>query len=122
DPSMTVLDHMLLAVPDPLGEQPWNNWVRRKAVWRQEAEERQRAMDVLAFVDLWHVREERAGNLSAGQRKLLEVGRALMGEPVLLMLDEPAAGLNPALRYKLYDRLAQLRREGTVAVLIAQSD
>lgn len=79
-------------------------------------------MILLQFLELWELRNEYAGNLSGGQRKLLELGRALMAEPDLLLLDEPMAGVNPELTERLLDRIIELRDERDMTFLIVEHD
>src|SRR3546814_8458763 len=76
------------------GERLWENWLAWGKVRRREDEVRQRAMDTLAFLGLTPLARERAGNLSGGQKKLLELGRTMMTDARLGLLDEPAAGVN----------------------------
>ena len=75
-------------------------------------------MALLEFVSLKHLAREPARVLSGGQRKLLDLARALMGEPTLLLLDEPAAGVNPALLELIIDRIAAIRGRGVTVLLI----
>ena len=70
-------------------------WLAPGAVARRESEVREQAEDALEFLTLWELRDELAMNLSGGQKKLLELGRAMMAEPRLVLLDEPGAGVNP---------------------------
>jgi ABC-type branched-subunit amino acid transport system ATPase component len=94
------------------GERFWNNWWRANAVTRQERQARERAMAVLQTCALADKAGELAGRLSGGQHKLLELARVLMIEPTLILLDEPAAGVNPALLETLIDRVIALHRSG----------
>jgi branched-chain amino acid transport system ATP-binding protein len=91
-------------------------------LWRaQEREIEARAEALLARFKLDHMRDEYAGALSGGQRKLLEMARALMTNPTLVMLDEPMAGVNPALKQSLNDHVRALRDEG-MTVLFVEHD
>ncbi|MEC7580257.1 MAG: ATP-binding cassette domain-containing protein, partial [Actinomycetota bacterium] len=91
-------------------------------LWRrQEAEITQRADALLERFKLSHMRDEFAGTLSGGQRKLLEMARALMVRPNMVMLDEPMAGVNPALKQSLLDHVKGLRDEG-MTVLFVEHD
>lgn len=81
-------------------------------------EERERAMGLLEFVGLAFLADQPARNLSYGQRKLLELAGALMAEPHLIMLDEPAGGVNPALLGQILDRIEQLNRDGVTFVIV----
>jgi ABC-type branched-subunit amino acid transport system ATPase component len=109
---MTVFENLLLAPQDQRGEQLFNAWFRRGAVDEDERRVRERAEEVLDLLELDHLRDEEAGNLSGGQRKLLELGRVLVTEPDLVLLDEPVAGVNPSLARNLLERIETLRGEG----------
>lgn len=114
---LTVLENMKLGATGQRGERfvgalfPW--------VWRaQEADIEARADQLLARFRLDHMRDEYAGTLSGGQRKLLEMARALMVEPWLIMLDEPMAGVNPALTQSLLDHIVDLRDRGMTVMFV----
>jgi neutral amino acid transport system ATP-binding protein len=94
---LSVLDNLLLAAQGQRGECFWNVWIRRQAIRQQERELGDRAFALLEAVGLARKAHDYAGTLSGGQRKLLELARALMAEPKLVLLDEPVAGVNPAL-------------------------
>ncbi len=116
---LTALDNLLLPVKDQRGEQPW------RAPWHgswqaQETAAAERAYDVLRRLQLERHYDTLAADLSGGQMKLLEIGRALMGEPKLLLLDEPTAGVAPKLAYEIFQRIAGLRDERGMAFLIVE--
>lgn len=114
---LTVLDNVLLGAPDQAGEHLWTAPFRSR--WRdQEQANTERAEELLERFNLAHMRDELAGTLSGGQRKLLEVARALMADPVLIMLDEPMAGVNPALAQSLMRHITLLAYEGLSVVFI----
>lgn len=115
---LSVLDNMLLAAQHQTGEKFWNTWFQRSQIRREERQNRERAMDVLDSVGLAHMAHEYAGALSGGQRKLLEMGRALMVNPKLILLDEPAAGVNPTLINQICDRISAWNREGMTFLII----
>ena len=117
-PQMTVLENLMLAPRDQAGERFWNNWVRPRAVQRQERQARERAMEVLGFCGLSDKAGEIAGRLSGGQQKLLELARVLMIEPRLIMLDEPAAGVNPTLLETLIEKIFALNERGITFLII----
>ena len=109
---LSVLENLMLAPQDQRGENLANAWFRRGTVAEEEDEVRERAIEMLEFLELDHLTNEYAGNLSGGQRKLLELGRVLMTDPDLILLDEPVAGVNPSLTQKLLERIEGLRDEG----------
>jgi len=109
---MTALENLMLAPQGQTGENLANTWFRRDAVFDEEETVRRRAEETLELLEIDHIRDEEAGNLSGGQRKLLELGRVLMLDPKLILLDEPVAGVNPALTEKLMDRIETLCDEG----------
>lgn len=117
---MTVLDNMKLAGANQRGERFFVALVR--PAWRaQEQRLEARGLELLEWLGLARLRDDYAGTLSGGQRKLLELGRAVMAEPALLMLDEPTAGVNPVLKQSLLDRIHGLREQG-VTVLFVEHD
>jgi branched-chain amino acid transport system ATP-binding protein len=114
---LTVLDNMKLGATGQRGEGLFASLLR--PLWRaQEAEIEARAMDLLTRFKLDHMRDEFAGSLSGGQRKLLEMARALMVEPTMVMLDEPMAGVNPALTQSLLTHVKQLREDGMTVMFV----
>jgi branched-chain amino acid transport system ATP-binding protein len=117
---MTVMENVMLAPPDQFGERFWSAVLPglRGRVARQEAQLRERAWEILAFFELDDLADERAGSLSGGQRKLLEMARVLMTDPEMILLDEPMAGVNPTLEEKLLDRLHKLQERGYTFLLV----
>jgi branched-chain amino acid transport system ATP-binding protein len=117
-PAMSVLENVMLAGQGQAGERFWANWLRPGAVAAGERALRERARALIDFVDLGDLAEAPARVLSGGQRKLLELARALMTGPRVLLLDEPAAGVNPALVEAIAERIAALPREGLTVFMI----
>ncbi|MFB6193811.1 MAG: ABC transporter ATP-binding protein [Halobaculum sp.] len=115
---MSVIENMMLAPKAQRGERLVDTWLRKGAVDDQEESVRERAEEMLAFLEIDHLANEEAGSLSGGQRKLLELGRVLMTDPELILLDEPVAGVNPTLTRKLLDRIEELRQDGYTFLLI----
>jgi branched-chain amino acid transport system ATP-binding protein len=117
---MTVLENMMLAPKSQRGESLWRSVTPgfRGAVVDQESDLLDRVWEVLEFFDIDHIAEEYAGNLSGGQRKLLELSRALLTDPDVLLLDEPFAGVNPSLEKRLLDHIHELREQGYTFLLV----
>nr|WP_224268670.1 ABC transporter ATP-binding protein [Haloprofundus salinisoli] len=117
---MTVLENMMLAPKQQRGEALWRSVTPgvRSGVVEQEEELLDRAWEMLDFFEIDHLAEEYAGNLSGGQRKLLEMARALLTDPEMLLLDEPFAGVNPSLERRLLDHIHELREQGYTFLLV----
>ena len=114
---MTVLENMRLGATQQMGERLWAAPFR--FLWKdQEADITTRADALLERFKLDHMREEFGGALSGGQRKLLEMARALMVEPEMVMLDEPMAGVNPALKQSLLEHVKGLKEEGRTVLFV----
>jgi branched-chain amino acid transport system ATP-binding protein len=115
---MSVLENLLMAPPAQTGETVLGALFRTSATARQEAAIRDKARGILEFMTLDRVADQPAGQISGGQMKLLELARALMGDPQVILLDEPAAGVNPSLMQILIERIEALNRRGTTFVVI----
>ena len=120
--TMTVLENLMLVPPNQVGEQIWNPLLFGFRVSRQERRIYEKALEVLEFVDLVHLRDEYAGNLSGGQKKLLELARTLMTDPAMILLDEPGAGVNRVLMRKLVDNIETLCRELGITFFVIEHD
>jgi branched-chain amino acid transport system ATP-binding protein len=110
--NLTVRENLMVAAPDQPGERVLNLMLRPGAVRTREHRVRAEADALLEFLGLSHVATDRAGGLSGGQQKLLELGRALMTEPRYVLLDEPYAGVNATLIDELSDRIRTLAQRG----------
>jgi branched-chain amino acid transport system ATP-binding protein len=117
-PDMTVLENVMLAPRRQSGEQFWRNWLQPALVAREERAVRDKSMHWLEFVGLAALSGQPARVLSGGQRKLLEIARVMASEPRLVLLDEPGAGVNPALLDTIVDRIAALHRQGVSFLII----
>jgi ABC-type branched-subunit amino acid transport system ATPase component len=117
-PRMTVLENAMLVPLRQSGERFWSNWLAGRRVAREERAIRERAAEVLSFCGLGQKLDELAGNLSGGQQKLLELARVMMIDPKLILLDEPAAGVNPALIETLIDKILALQARGVTFLII----
>jgi neutral amino acid transport system ATP-binding protein len=120
--AMPVIDNVMLAAGMQPGERFRNLVFRPGAVRRREAEVRAQATELLGIFNLAQLADDYAGTLSGGQRKLLELARALMTKPRLLLLDEPMAGINPTLGRRLLDHMQRLRTEQGVTFLFIEHD
>jgi ABC-type branched-subunit amino acid transport system ATPase component len=119
---LTVEENMMLAHQFQLGERMWNVWLRHIEVKRQEKENRDKAISLLEFFGLLPLKDEYAGALSGGQKKLLEMARVLMADPEMLLLDEPFSGVNPTLAKKLLIHIKELRDNNGMTFLIIEHD
>jgi neutral amino acid transport system ATP-binding protein len=119
---MTVLDNMILATRDHPGDGLAGAVLRPRAWLRREREVRCRALELLEAFSLGDKATEYAGTLSGGQRKLLELARALMLNPQMLLLDEPLAGVNPTLGRRLLEHMQQLRERVEMTILFVEHD
>jgi branched-chain amino acid transport system ATP-binding protein len=115
---MSVLENVMLAPLDQSGEGLFAPIFGRARIRDEEAAIRKRALEVLDFVTLRALADQPAGKISGGQMKLLELARVLMGDPKLILLDEPAAGVNPALTEVLIDKIEELNRGGKTFLII----
>ncbi len=109
--SMTVLENLMMVPDGQLGETLVNTWFRRGSIREQERRIRERADSVVEFLNIAHLAHERAGNLSGGQKKLLELGRTMMVDAKVVLLDEVGAGVNRTLLGEIGDAILRLRDE-----------
>ena len=117
---MTVLENMMLAPMHQRGETLWRSILPglRGDVIEQEEEVLERSWEALEFFDIDHLADEYAQNLSGGQRKLLELARALLTDPDVLLLDEPFAGVNPSLEERLLEHIHELSDRGYTFLIV----
>jgi branched-chain amino acid transport system ATP-binding protein len=115
---LTVLENLLLYAKDQRGERLRALAGRRRTIAREEAVITARAVEILDLTDLAELRDAPAGTLSGGQKKLLELARALMADPALILLDEPGAGVNPTLMRSLIAAIRGLHARGVTFLLI----
>lgn len=115
---MTLIENMLTAAQEQRGESLFANWLTPRRVAGEERANAERAMAHLEFLGLSRLAREPARVLSGGQRKLLELGRVLMADPRIILLDEPGAGVNPALLDTIIDRVIEINRRGITFLII----
>jgi branched-chain amino acid transport system ATP-binding protein len=119
---LTVLENFMAAAASPLGENVFNAMFRRAAFMDEERAVTKAAQETVKLLELDRVRDERAGNLSGGQKKLIELGRALMRNPKIVLLDEIGAGINRTLLAKISDKIKLLNRERRLTFCLIEHD
>jgi branched-chain amino acid transport system ATP-binding protein len=119
---LTALENLMAAAAAPAGENVLNVVFRRGRFHDEERGNFTHAEETIAFLELERVRHEKAGNLSGGQKKLLELGRALMRRPKIVLLDEIGAGINRTLLSKIADKIKLLNREGGLTFCLIEHD
>ena len=115
---MTVFENLLVAPMNQHGEQLRGAWVRGTQFVEEEQAIRDQARAIAEFFEIDHLLDQPAGSLSGGQRNLLEIARALLTEPDIVLLDEPLAGVNPTLEQKILGRIKELVNDGYSFLLI----
>jgi branched-chain amino acid transport system ATP-binding protein len=120
--ALTVLENLMVSGDTSQGESAFNAVLRRSLFRREERAVYERACDTLDFLELAHVKTEKAGNLSGGQKKLLELGRSLMREPTLILLDEIGAGINRTLLVRIAEMIARLNVERGLSFCLIEHD
>lgn len=117
-PKLTVFDHLMIYGPSQPGESLWRACVGGEPIWRRERALAEQAWEIARRLNLAAVIDNPVTQISGGQKKLLEIGRALMAAPKMILLDEPAAGVNPSLAEKIADHLQELVADGITILLI----
>ena len=109
--SLTVRDNLMMVPPNQTGESIMNTWFRQKKIKQEEQDILEKTNDVLDFLQLKHIANEYAGNLSGGQKKLLELGRTMMVKPQIVLIDEVGAGVNRTLLNTIGDAILRLNKD-----------
>jgi len=117
---MTVLENLLLAPKGQIGEGIFNVFLHPMKIKQENEKHLKKAYEILELIQLYNLRNEYAGNLSGGQKKLLSLGRILMSEPMLILLDEPTAGVNPILIKDLIIAIKNLRDKKGETILLVE--
>ncbi|MGL5805286.1 MAG: ABC transporter ATP-binding protein, partial [Xenococcaceae cyanobacterium] len=115
---LSVLENMILAAQKQTGENFFKVWFSQKQLRQEERSNKEKALAILEAVGLIEKAHDYAGALSGGQRKLLEMARTLMTEPKLILLDEPAAGVNPTLIEQICQHIVNWNRQGISFLII----
>ena len=120
--TLTVLENLMMVPPNQYGENLIYAWFRNNDVKKQEEEIRTKAIEVIKFLNLNHLTQELAGNLSGGQKKLLELGRTMMVDSKLVLLDEVGAGVNRTLLNDISDAILRLNKEKNYTFFVIEHD
>lgn len=120
--TLTVRENLMMVPPNQAGESLINTWFRPQLVKTCEEEVRAKANEVIAFLEIDHVADEFAGNLSGGQKKLLELGRTMMVDAKIVFLDEVGAGVNRTLLHKIGDAILKLNSERGYTFCLIEHD
>ena len=120
--TLTVRDNLMMVPPNQAGESLLNTWFQPSLVRANEEEVRAKANEVIEFLEIEHVADEFAGNLSGGQKKLLELGRTMMVDAKIVFLDEVGAGVNRTLLHKIGDAIIKLNQERNYTFCLIEHD
>ena len=120
--SMTVRENLMMVPDGQSGETLWNTWFGRKRIADEERALQAKADEVLEFLTVDHLRDEKAGNLSGGQKKLLELGRTMMVDARIVFLDEVGAGVNRTLLNTIGDAIVRLNQERGYSFCMIEHD
>ncbi len=120
--SMTVRENLMMVPSGQSGEALWNAWFGRKRIADEERALQAKADEVIEFLTIEHLKEEKAGNLSGGQKKLLELGRTMMVDARIVFLDEVGAGVNRTLLNTIGDAILRLNKERNYTFVVIEHD
>jgi branched-chain amino acid transport system ATP-binding protein len=120
--SMTVRENLMMVPPNQAGERIWNSWFARGRVAEEERRIRQKADEVLDFLTISHLADQKASMISGGQKKLLELGRTMMVDAKIVFLDEVGAGVNRTLLNTIGDAIVRLNKERGYTFCVIEHD
>ena len=120
--TLTVLENLMMVPGNQRGEKLLYTWINNPEVKRQEEQIRSKAIEVIDFLNLTHLTQELAGNLSGGQKKLLELGRTMMVDAKLVLLDEVGAGVNRTLLKEISEAIIRLNKEKNYTFFVIEHD
>jgi len=119
---MTVLENLMLIPRRQTGESLWNAWFNRNLVSREEDGHKETALEVLDFLEMEDRKYDLAKNLPGGEKKLLDLGRMMMAEPEMVLLDEPGSGVPPSLQNKVNNHVREISKERGITFLVVEHD
>lgn len=119
---MTVLENLMLIPRGQTGETLWNAWFNRNLVSREEDGHKEAALEVLDFLEMEDRKYDLAKNLPGGEKKLLDLGRMMMAEPEMVLLDEPGSGVPPSLQNKVNNYVREISEERGITFLVVEHD
>ena len=120
--SMTCLENLMMVPAQQKGESLWNAWFNRRAVAEEESRLRAKALEVLDFLTISHLADQKASQISGGQKKLLELGRTMMVDAKIVFLDEVGAGVNRTLLNTIGDAIVRLNKERGYTFCVIEHD
>lgn len=120
--SMSVRENLMMVPPSQSGENLWSAWFHRARIAQEEDALRRKANEVLEFLTIDHIADEKAGNISGGQKKLLELGRTMMTDARIVFLDEVGAGVNRTLLNTIADAIVRLNKERGYTFVVIEHD
>lgn len=119
---MTVLENLMLIPRNQSGEKLWNTWFNRNLIGKQEDDHERTALEVLDFLEMEDRKYDLAKNLPGGEKKLLDLGRMMMAEPEMVLLDEPGSGVPPSLQTKVNNHVRDISEEQGITFLVVEHD
>ncbi len=119
---MTVLENLMLIPRQQTGETLWNAWFNRNLISREEDGHRETALEVLDFLEMEDRKYDLAKNLPGGEKKLLDLGRMMMADPEMVLLDEPGSGVPPSLQNKVNNYVREISEERGITFLVVEHD
>lgn len=120
--TMTVRENLMMVPPNQAGENLWSAWFHGQQVREEERLIRRKADEVLDFLTISHIADEKAGNISGGQKKLLELGRTMMTDAKIVFLDEVGAGVNRTLLNTIADAIVRLNQDQGYTFVVIEHD
>ena len=119
---MTVLENLMLIPRNQSGEKLWNTWFNSNLIGKQEDDHERTALEVLDFLEMEDRKYDLAKNLPGGEKKLLDLGRMMMAEPEMVLLDEPGSGVPPSLQTKVNNHVRDISEEQGITFLVVEHD